>query len=265
VTLAEGCAEAVPVVLPVNDTTPLALRGRFKEQMPLEFVSEVLRSIERQLAARDDHGRPLLISKETKLIADTASARIASLVAKLDRVTASGLRFASSPILRVLVAAGSQHVIQHAIEKCEAKQPEKFLPLDALDELLQSTSRTLLEGAMAQPELATALSGMIALDEALAGTIEHASADLLQCGSDRRTIVVVPKDQLQSPVVEKLRAQRPEAAIVAADVDDVFVVSEESGVSPRSFALGLERVFPGIADAARRLLTRIDIEWKSLV
>jgi hypothetical protein len=42
-------------------------------------------------------------------------------------------------------------------------------------------------------------------------------------------------------------------------------VSEESGISPRSLAAGFERVFPGIADAARRLFTRIDIEWQQIV
>ena len=48
-------------------------------------------------------------------------------------------------------------------------------------------------------------------------------------------------------------------------VEDVLVVSEESGISPRSIALGLECMYPGIADAARRLHTRIDVEWLRLI
>jgi len=52
---------------------------------------------------------------------------------------------------------------------------------------------------------------------------------------------------------------------VSADVDDDVLISEDSGISPRSLALGLEWVYPGIADAARRLHTRIDVEWTRLL
>jgi hypothetical protein len=70
---------------------------------------------------------------------------------------------------------------------------------------------------------------------------------------------------MQRTSIDKLRELRPLAAVVPVEVDDVTVISEEAGISPHSLALGLERVFPGIADAARRLQTRIDIEWKSLI
>jgi hypothetical protein len=53
--------------------------------------------------------------------------------------------------------------------------------------------------------------------------------------------------------------------VAPAAVDDAIVVSEEAGISPRSLARGLERVFPGIADAARRLHTRIDVDWQGLI
>jgi hypothetical protein len=55
------------------------------------------------------------------------------------------------------------------------------------------------------------------------------------------------------------------AAVVEADVEDVLVVTEDAGLSPRSLAQGFERVFPGIADAARRLHTRVDVEWQGPV
>jgi hypothetical protein len=86
----------------------------------------------------------------------------------------------------------------------------------------------------------------------------------LQCGCDRRTLLFVPKRSANTPVEERLRTARPLAASIPADVDDLVVVTESAGISPHSLAAGLERVFPGIADAARRLLTRIDIEWQSL-
>ena len=76
-------------------------------------------------------------------------------------------------------------------------------------------------------------------------------------------LLLVPKDQAQAASAEKLQGARPLAARVPADVEDVVLLSEEAGISPRSFAMLLEHVFPGIADAGRRLLSRIDINWKS--
>ena len=54
---------------------------------------------------------------------------------------------------------------------------------------------------------------------------------------------------------------RPTAGIVSADVAEPAIVCEGSGISPAAFAQGLERVYPGVAEAAGRLFTRIDIDW----
>ena len=261
----EGKSSEPPVVLPVNDASPLALRGRFKEQMSLEYASDVLRQIQRQLEVRDDRGRPLLLPRDAKLIADAARDAIAALAVSKKRVPGDDARFTDSPVLRPLIAAGSQLFLGHAVETFDPKQPERFLRVDAIDELLHAECQALLENSLAQPELAAALAALIELDQATARTVEHATTDLFQSGSDRRTLLVVPKDQPSGQAAEKLLSARPLAAVVPAEVDDVLVVSEESGISPRSVALGLEHVFPGIADAARRLHTRIDIEWKALV
>jgi hypothetical protein len=134
-----------------------------------------------------------------------------------------------------------------------------------MDTVLQVECQAILEATLSQPETSTALTAILDLDDAVACTLDCATSDFLQSGSDRRTLLLVPEPQKQSAVVDKLRTLRPLAAVVAADVKDVLVVSEDSGVSPRSLAIGLERVFPGIADAARRLLTRIDIEWTNLL
>ncbi len=255
-----------PEVLPVDDTTPLALRGRFKEQMSLEFASEMLAAIARELEARDDHGRPLLLPREAKPLVDAARAAVMAIDAdKNGKSRGDGARFAGSPVLRPLIAASSQRVLSRAIHEFDVKEPDRFLPADSIDERLQTESESLLEESFAQPELAGALMELIELDEALKRTIAQATSDMLQCGCERRTIVVVPQNQLQGVAAEKIRAARPLAAVVAADVDDVLIVSEEAGISPRSFALGLERVFPGIAEAAGRLFTRIDIEWQNPV
>ncbi len=123
----------------------------------------------------------------------------------------------------------------------------------------------MLKECLVSGELATELTNLLDLDQALASAIDNANADLLQCGSDRRTLVLMPRESASEAVTKSLQSVRPLVASLPVDVDDFVVVSESTGISPRSVALGLERVFPGIADAARRLLTRIDIEWQQLI
>lgn len=96
--------------------------------------------------------------------------------------------------------------------------------------------------------------------------LDEADVDLLQCGYDRRTLIVAPPDSQPSDVVEALSKARPTAAIVSANVEQPVVFWEGSGISPSSLARGFEHVYPGIAQAARRLATRIDIDlttWTS--
>jgi hypothetical protein len=131
--------------------------------------------------------------------------------------------------------------------------------------MLRTECQSLMVESFGQPELAAEITSLIELDKAVAGALDCATTDLFQCGCDRRTLMFTPhRADEHSTAAEKLRALRPLAAVVPADVDEVLILSEESGISPRSLAAGLERVFPGIADAARRLFTRIDVEWQSL-
>jgi hypothetical protein len=133
-----------------------------------------------------------------------------------------------------------------------------------LDDHLKCECQVLVEQSLRRPEFAKALAAGVDLDGAITRTIERATPDLLQCGCDRRTLLFVPPADAHGETVQKMQAARPLAAVVPMDIDEPLVVTEATGISPRSLALGFERVFPGIADAARRLLTRIDIEWQSL-
>lgn len=260
----DGDPNAAAVIAPINEATPLLLRGRFKEHMSRQFTSEMLLEIDKLLKARDDRGRPILVAKEAKQIADAGRVAADAIVRRKKQPDA-GTRFTDSPVLRPLVAAASAQVLRHAIEKFDTKQPERFLAVDAIDELVRSECEALLDARIAEPEIRTALTSLMQLDEAVARTIDQATMDLLQCGCDRRTILVAPRANSQAAAVEKCRALRPLAAVVETDVDDVLVVTEDAGLSPRSLALGFEHVFPGIADAARRLHTRVDVEWQGPV
>ncbi|HEV3417005.1 MAG TPA: tubulin-like doman-containing protein, partial [Pirellulales bacterium] len=92
-------------------------------------------------------------------------------------------------------------------------------------------------------------------------TLDAANVDLLQCGYDRRTLLAVPSSNTTSESIDALTKARPTAAIISADVDEPVIFCEGSGIRPSSLLHGLERVYPGVADAAGRLFTRIDIAW----
>jgi serine/threonine protein kinase len=262
---AGGDPNATPTVLPYNDASPLALRGRFKEAMAMVFTSEVLAQVEGQLAAKDDRGRPLLVGREAKQIADAARDVAHALILGMNALPADGgARFANSPTLQPLINEASERLLHAAVEKFNPREPERFLPIEALDENLRTACLELLTERRGDPKFGPALLQLMQFDDALARTIEQAGTDLLQCACERRTLVLVPCGQEQSESIEKLRSLSPLAKVVPAEVDDVVVITEDTGVSPQSFARGLEHVFPGIAEAAHRLLTRTDVDWKDV-
>jgi len=111
-----------------------------------------------------------------------------------------------------------------------------------------------------------AITARIDPQSAAQKAFDEADVDILQCGYDRRTFIVAPPGNQPSDVVEALASARPTAAVVSANVDQPVVLWEGSGISPSSLARGFEHVYPGIAQAARRLVTRIDIDlttWAS--
>ncbi len=256
-------SDAPPAAAPANDASTSALRGRFKEFMRLEFTSEVLRQIQRQLESRDDRGRPLILAHDAKLIADTACAAVFALARHVGHGP-SRSRIAESSILRPLIAACSRRVLSQRVGNFDPRQPDNFLPTGAVDELVQIESRSLLEESLTRPDVSEAIAALVDLDKATGQMFAHAFANTLQCGSERRTLLFVPIGEIQCGAVKKLQLAMPLAKIVPAAVDDVLVVSEETGISPRALAHGIECAFPGVADAARRLHTRIDVDWQSL-
>jgi hypothetical protein len=203
------------------------------------------------------------MARDAKAIADTARTVVDSIASRVNQDSSS--RFSSLPQLKAFVREASQRILRTAIEKFDVRQPEKFLPIDHVDEWLRRECQALLEESLAKPDLAATITTLIELDQVMTGVIERATPDLLQCGGDCRTFLFIPNEEAYGTVVEKLRASRPLAAVMSANVEDVVVVSEVAGISPRSLASALERVFPGIAEAAHRLFTRVDIEWQSLL
>ncbi len=91
--------------------------------------------------------------------------------------------------------------------------------------------------------------------------LRNSDVDLLQCGYERRTMIIVPSNGESSETIDGLKRGRPTAAVIPVEVDESFVLCEGAGINASSLARRFERVYPGIAEAARRLFTRIDINW----
>jgi hypothetical protein len=257
-------ANGAPVVRPVNEATSLALRGRLKEHMSLEFTSEVVRQIRSQLQARDDRGRPLIQPREAKQIADAARTAFSALAISMQQGLQPS-RFAQVPTLLPLVATASGRILSHQVQKFDHRQPERFLSAESANDLIQSECQMLLEESLASPQYSAAISALIEIDTTTESLLEEASVDPLHCGSERRTLLFVPQTNDQSAAVQTLQSARPLAAAIPAPVDDLLVVQEEAGISPQSLARGFERLFPGVAEAAGRLHTRTDIDWQELL
>ncbi len=247
-----------------NDVSPLALRGRFKDQMSLTFTSEVLQQIQRLLATRDDRNRPMLTSPEAKLIADTAYAAAVALAVE-PKESNKESRFIGPSDFQHLVVAAGRRTLSRAIETFDMRHPERFLSCELAEGSIQAECVALLEENLVGPGLADKINALIDHEKSVTLALESTTTTLFQCGSDRRTFLFTPQVHVNKKLTESLLNARPLAAVVPTSLEDAIIISEESGISPRSIALGLERVYPGIAEAAGRLHTRIDIQWKTLI
>jgi hypothetical protein len=78
-------------------------------------------------------------------------------------------------------------------------------------------------------------------------------------------MLFVPETDAEPPISAVLRSERATAAVIRAEAEQPVLVVEASGISSRSIAREMQRVHPGIADAAGRLLTRVDIAWQGLI
>lgn len=98
--------------------------------------------------------------------------------------------------------------------------------------------------------------------EDCSSALEQASPGLLQCSGDRRTAFLQSEDESDSEVISTLRTLRPTGVDIQVNVKETMVLCETSGIAPLSMAHCMQHVYPDIADAARRLYSRTDIEWQ---
>ena len=215
---------------------PSALRGigrtkSFSSRDPARLIglaSQAISSISTRVAASSQFGDPLSDEDEVIVnkLASNGNCVLTKLIDEIDQLSAD-LPYDAARTEQVIVTE-----CVAAVQECLNRQA----PDAALDS--NSAMRTNTQHVL-----------------------DSADVDLLQCGYDRRTLIVVPSKDKRNDAIDALTNARPTAAIVPVDVDESVVFCEGSGVSPSSLARGFERVYPGIAEAARRLFTRIDIDW----
>jgi serine/threonine protein kinase len=249
----------------LEDTSPNFLRSRFGVCKALAFTSEIIRQIQSLRDASDHRGRPRITPRDIFTIVDKAKTFVDSLVSDVRQSANSADQFAISTRLRLLVSAASERILAREIQGFNPARAERCLVLAGADERIRAECLSLLQEQLADPEVSADLLSLLNANKATTATLESTTTSLLGCGSDRRTLIFVPRGDEQTAITVELSKVRKLAAVIPSDVDAVIVVSEESAVSARSIALGLDRMYPGIADAAQRLHTRTDIHWENLI
>jgi serine/threonine protein kinase len=155
------------------------------------------------------------------------------------------------------LAAASESQLTKLVDRLDRTSAEPSLNPAEIDRIIAAQCTAAVEDFLG---VRRSEDNAVARADAL-HALEKADVDLLQCGHDRRTLIVMPQQNVRTEILEAAKAARPTAQVVSADVDIPVVFCEASGIRPASVTRGLERVYPGIDEAARRLFTRIDLDW----
>jgi hypothetical protein len=249
---------------PVVDTSPISLRGRFGAWKSLKFTSAVIQRIQYLRDASNHRAQQRITARDVLAVVDKAQAFVGAFTSDF-REANSANRFGTSARLRSLISAASERILANEIEGFDPANTERCLMLAGIDERIRAECKSLLQEELEDPEVSTELISALDANRVNTAALDSATISLLGCGSDRRTLIFVPRGGKRTAATDELSKVRKIAAVIQADVDDVIVISEESAISPRSIALGLDRMYPGVADAAERLHTRTDIQWQNLI
>lgn len=242
----------------------LSLRARFREHLCRNFVNEFLKHAELRMQARNERNRVAFTAGDSKLAADVAFAFVSCLASEQGAFNGTPGRFSSSHVLRSLILTVSDRFLRDELAKYDHRQTNRFLDVATLGATLVSCCSVVLGEAFVSGDTSAALNALVDRQKVIHGALKMATVDLVQVGADRRTLVFTPRSGGDEADLQALSAARPLAGVQSANVDDVLIISEDSGIAPRSLAARLREVFPGIADAASRLHTRTDISWASL-
>jgi hypothetical protein len=239
-------------------------RARFGDHAQTRFSFEVLSRVCRQSPLRDAYRSAMLSSTNPAQFVAFAtqalsaiSSRRASSPTTTERLSDADQSFADK------LASSSHRVLTKLIDEIELMPTDARVDAAPIERIVRIECAAAVEECLAREAPGGALVSGPTIQDQAQQALDRANVELLQCGYDRRTLIVVPARDKRCDVIESIMSARPTAAVVTADVEEPVVVSEGAGVSPSSFARGLERVYPGIAEASKRHFTRIDIDWSA--
>ncbi len=239
-------------------------RGRFGDHGSTLFAFEVVSRICCQSRIRDAYRAEMLSSTNPPQLVEFAKQALFSMsLRSADPPPAESLSDEDRGLVDKL--AGSSHrVLTKLVDEIEQMSPDTRLDDATIERIVKAECVAIIHECLAHGTPGGAIDSGPSVQAQVQQWLHSADVDMLQCGYDRRTLVVVPAVDATAETrmaIDAVKHERPAAAVVTAEVDEPIIVCEGSGVSPSSFARGLERVYPGIAEAARRHYTRIDIDW----
>jgi hypothetical protein len=237
-------------------------RHMFGEHSSTRFAYEVLSRINRQSGLCAAYRTVLLSSKDPARFVELASQMLSSIRAYLaESLNPSDLLSDEDETIVNELAASSSRILTKLIDEIEQSPADSSCEVVSMDYDIVRECVTIVEEFFSRNSICVAIDSNSTPEALVQEALNRADIDLLQCGYDRRTLIVVPTRNTTGVGINALNQARPTAAMVSADIDESVIFCEGSGISPSSLARGFERVFPGVAEAASRLFTRIDINW----
>jgi serine/threonine protein kinase len=237
-------------------------RHSFGEHSSTRFAYEVLSRIDRQSDLCDAYRTVLLSSKDPARFVELASQMLSSIRAYLaESPNSTDLLSAEDETIFKELSASSDRLLAKSIDEIEQTSADSSSEVVSMNHDILRECVTIVEDFFSRNSTCAAMDSNSKPEAFVQEALNRADIDLLQCGYDRRTLIVVPSKNKTSEAIDALNKARPTAVMAAANIDESVIFCEGSGIRPSSLARGFERVFPGVAEAASRLFTRIDINW----
>jgi hypothetical protein len=254
-----------------SDVAPIAARitadewrHSFGEHASARFAYEVVSRICHHSALSGAYRTTLLSAKNPACFVELASQTISSIYERVARSPELGDPLSDDDELMISQLASSGHrVLTKLIDEIELMPADSSFEAAKADQIIKAECVAAVEECLGRLTTDVALDANSARQADARQALDRADVDLLQCGYDRRTLIVEPLSKNTSQAIDALTQARPTAATVSADVAESVIFCEGSGIQPSSLARGFERVYPGIAEAARRHFTRTDMDWSA--
>ena len=104
----------------------------------------------------------------------------------------------------------------------------------------------------------------VGADQLARAALGQASSGPLECGYQRQSILLIPQNQEDAELLTALRQECETTASCQTELVQKFLVRSGRGLKPLELGARLTETFPDIDEAAGRLQTRNDINWRDL-